>query len=301
MKEINYEETPQIEIKIIFKRESTIENSTIVIIQLNIVDINDNRPTIQTTPEYARITTNFPATSLVASVRVSDKDSPSIQQAFTYSIYTGDPTNIFTVDKYGYIYTTRCLSTSAVGFYMLGIQVYDGVFTSNKSLPVQVYKISDQSFPNHCGIDCNPVTFSVTSTAGGNITFTNVQKNGVILDVNQINDIVGNPNSTDYNDLVIGITGALIKYFEAKFTLLRLNVTDLTTVNQYRQRRSTEGYLNAIYEFEIKTTDATEENLNPIKKNETIIIQETANFKLQTNPNLSVVSGIINSKISIIL
>ena len=100
---------------------------------------------------------------------------------------------------------------------------------------------------------------------------------------------------------MIGITGALIKYFEAKFTLLRLNVTDLTTVSQYRQRRSTEGYLNAIYEFEIKTTDATEENLNPIKKNETIIIQETANFKLQTNPNLSVVSGIINSKISIIL
>ena len=276
------------------------ENSTtqflyLYILLLDIINVNDNRPTIQTTPEYARITTNFPATSLVASVRVSDRDS-SVQQEFKYSIHTGDPTNIFTVDKYGYIYTARCLSNAAVGFYMLGIQVNDGTFTSNKSLPVQVYKVTDQSFPNHCGVDCNPVTFSVTSTAGGNITFTNVQKNGAILDGNQINDIVAYPNSTDYNDLVTGITGALIKYFEAKFTLLRLNVTDLTSVNKYRQRRSTEGYLNANYEFEIKTTDATEENLNPIKKNETIIIQETANFKLQTNPSLSVVSGIIKFK-----
>ena len=291
-RQIDYEEHSQIEVIISSKREgnSTSQNFYIYIIQLEIIDVNDNRPTIQTSTEFARITTNFPANSLVASTRVSDRDS-SIQQTFTYSIYTGDPSNLFTIDKYGNVYTTQCLSNAAVGFYMLGVQVNDGAFTSNKSLRVQVYKVSDKGFSNHCGVDCNPVTFSLTSTAGGNVTFTNVEKNGAVLDTTLLQNIVAFPNSTDYSELVTGITAALVNYFEQKFTLLRLNVTELTTVDNYRQRRSTEGFLNANYVFEIKTTDATAENLNPIKKNETITIRESSTFKLQTNPQLSVISG----------
>ena len=293
LREIDYEQHRQVEVKIkpANNGNSSSQNSNVNIILLDITDVNDNWPTIGISPSVARITTNFPAISLVASARVTDRDS--LSKKFTYSILTGDPTNIFTIDSDGNIFTTRCLSNAAVSYYPLRIQVSDGMFKTNKSLGVQVYKVSDTNFKNECGVDCNPVTFSVTSTAGGNITFTNVEKNGVILNNNEIGGIVAFPNSTDYQDLVMGITGALVAYFEKKFTLLRLNVTELRAVDTFRQRRSTQtsGFLNAQYTFEIKTTDATASELNPIKKNETIVIKETANFKLQTNPELSVLSG----------
>ena len=260
---------------------------------LDITDVNDNAPILKVSPSFPRITTNYPKGSLVSHVNVQDLDSMS--QTFTYSINSGDPKKLFTIDNQGNVYTTKCLGTDSVGLYRLGIRVYDGVFTANKTLMLQIHKASDKDFDGNCGLECNPITFSVTSSADGDVTFTNVEQNGQILNKTQLLAIVGDPKSTEYSDLSNGIQTSLIEFFERKYSLIRLNVTNMTVVDQLqkRQRRSADpdGFLSAQYTFEIKTTDATLQELNPISQNETIEFTKSSKYRLQTNEQLSVVSG----------
>jgi len=63
---------------------------------------------------------------------------------------------------------------------------------------------------------------------------------------------------------------------------------------QKRQRRSAdpEAFLSAQYIFEVKTTDATLQELNPISQNETIEFTKSSKYRLQTNDQLSVVSDV---------
>ena len=167
-------------------------------------------------------------------------------------------------------------------------------FTTTQTLSVVVYKATDKNFNGHCGLECNPIPFSLTSTADGDVTFINVEQNGRILNKTEILEIVRNPNSINYKDLEEGIATSLIEFFAKKYNLVRLNVTELSVLDEYRQKRSSiidPGFLTAKYVFEVKTTDATLKELNPIQKNETIEFTKSSKFRLQTNQELSVLSG----------
>ena len=93
---------------------------------LDITNVNDNAPILKVSPSFPRITTNYPKGSLVSHVNVQDLDS--VSQTFAFSINSGDPKKLFTIDNQGNVYTTQCLGTDSVGLYRLGIRVYDGVF-----------------------------------------------------------------------------------------------------------------------------------------------------------------------------
>eukprot|EP00111_Clytia_hemisphaerica_P002365 TCONS_00006758-protein len=293
-RKLDYEKTQRIELT--FTNKTNLDSISIYnyIMVLDITDVNDNPPTLKVSPVFPRITTNFPKGSLVSHVGVQDLDS--VSKTFTFSINNGDPKKLFTIDDQGSIYTTQCLGTDAVGQYRLGIRVKDGVFIANKTLMVQIHKASDKDFDNNCGLECNPITFSVTSTANGDVTFTNVEQNGQILNQTQLQTIVGDPQSTEYSDLSNGIQTSLVEFFERKYSLVRLNVTNMTIVDQLqkRQRRSAdpEAFLSAQYIFEVKTTDATLQELNPISQNETIEFTKSSKYRLQTNDQLSVVSDV---------
>uniref|UniRef100_A0A7M5VAC8 Protocadherin Fat 4 n=1 Tax=Clytia hemisphaerica TaxID=252671 RepID=A0A7M5VAC8_9CNID len=257
-----------------------------------IEDVNDNSPRAVVIPAVARITTNFPTRSLVAYLRIQDEDSVNL--AFTYSIVSGNDAGLFRIED-GSIFTTKCISDKAIGSYTLSISVYDGVFTTKQSLSVVIYKATNKNFDGHCGLDCNPITFSLTSTADGDVTFTNVEQNGRILNKTELLEIIQSPESVNYIDLEEGIATSLIEFFADKYNLVRLNITELSVVDNYRQKRSTvadPGFLTVKYVFEVRTTDATLKELNPIQKNETIEFTKSSKYRLQTNQELSVVSDV---------
>ena len=125
------------------------------------------------------------------------------------------------------------------------------------------------------------------------MTFNRI--NEYLRSKNSIKDICIPLDKSEYSDLSNGIQMSLIEFFERKYSLIRLNVTNMTVVDQLqeRQRRSVDpdGFLSAQYTFEIKTTDATLQELNPISQNETIEFTKSSKYRLQTNEQLSVVSG----------
>jgi len=268
---------------------------------INVRDNNDNIPTLALTPQLARITTNFPISSLVAVARAKDADKGS---RLTYSIVSGNPAGNFMVDSdTGIVRVAQCLRYSELGLQAITIGVDDGRFVANQTLQIQIFRPTDNSFENSCGLDCNPITFSITSTADGNMTFTNVEKNGRILNSSELLAIVSggdSSNTTDYKDLEKGIAFHLRQSYAEKYELQQLNVIELTVVDATQQQQSQQEpasnktvFLNAKYVFEVHTTNATITDLNPIKQNETytIIADEGVIFKLQTSPEWSTVSG----------
>uniref|UniRef100_A0A7M5UGM1 Uncharacterized protein n=1 Tax=Clytia hemisphaerica TaxID=252671 RepID=A0A7M5UGM1_9CNID len=249
-------------------------------------------PKVFITPTIARLTTNFPTGSLVANVKIQSEDSVNL--AFTYSIVSGNKAGLFRIED-GNIFTTKCIDDKAIGSYTMSISVYDGVFTTKQSLSVVVYKATNKNFDGHCGLDCNPITFSLTSTADGDVTFTNVEQNGRILNKTELLEIIRSPESVNYIDLEEGIATSLIDFFADKYNLVRLNITELSVVDNYRQKRAAvidPGFLTVKYVFEVKTTDATLKELNPIQKNETIEFTKSSNYRLQTNPKFSALSDV---------
>lgn len=256
-----------------------------------VTDSNDEKPVVSISPSYVRMTTNYPVGSVVAVVHANDPDPNNVLK---YRIVSGDPTNIFNINDQGVIQTIRCLSNAAVQFTMLMVNVSDGIHTVSKSIPLQIHRSTDKDFENNCAVDCNPVSISLTSTADGNVSFSNVVKDGRQLNTSEIEQIVSNPNGIDYAEIQSGITDALIGFFKKRYTLTSLNVTMLSLLSSLRQRRATQrsGYLNAEYVFTIKTTDASLSDLNPIKRNETIQFNDTSAFALQTDENLSTVSDV---------
>ena len=267
---------------------------------INVQDTNDNIPTLAISPQFVRITTNFPISSLVAVAKAQDDDKES---QFSYSIVSGDPDGNLVVDSdSGFVRVAQCLSYAELGLQRIVIQVNDGRFVANQTLEIEVYRPTDNSFGESCGLECNPITFSITSIADGNVTFTDVERNGKILSNAELIAIVdgGSSNDTDYTNLKEGIASHLKQFYERRYELQQFEIIGLTVLDaaqQPQQQQSVSNettFLNAKYIFEVKTiTNATLGDFNPIEKNETITLvkNENVTFTVQTNPELSLVSG----------
>uniref|UniRef100_H2ZZL6 Protocadherin-16 n=1 Tax=Latimeria chalumnae TaxID=7897 RepID=H2ZZL6_LATCH len=152
-------------------------------VKVQVVDVNDNAPTIPPLPAV-EIAENLPPGYTVLQVSANDMDSnPTLSYSFTAS---GNPGGKFAIDRYtGVVTLSEPLDFEETSQYTLRIKTSDSVHETEASLKIRVLDINDNpprfsqdlyqiSLPELTPVDAYVLTVSATdpdSNLNGNISY----------------------------------------------------------------------------------------------------------------------------------
>ena len=147
------------------------------ILEINLVDVNDNEPVIESWLSFD-INENNSVGAVIGSVAFEDKDSDEVN-TFTWSItsITSGSSNIanddtvFAIDNTGEITAKSSLNHEDKDSYTLSVQVSDGDYSDTEDVTVNVVNVND---PPSAGA-------VVTGAQGGDISNSSLLLEGTVL------------------------------------------------------------------------------------------------------------------------
>ena len=181
-------------------------------ITITVQNINDNTPNIQ--DENWRISETIASGSIIGTMHASDADADSL----TFSILSGNIDNLFMINPLTGVISlneNRQPDYESVQAYTLTVQVTDGQFSQsslviitiqneNDNPPIvspQTFLVSELAQQNQIvgtisasDLDQDPLTYTIVSGSGSNLTVFSINPITGVIQVNQ-------PNSLDYETI----------------------------------------------------------------------------------------------------
>ena len=210
--------------------EDGIYTSEQVIVDINLTDVNDNAPVIESEQSFS-IAENIDAESTVGKVDFSDADTDDVND-FSWSITGGNENGLFAIDTSGQITTKAVFDYETdARTYTLNVEIDDGTNTPDQeTVTVQIKDVND----NAPSIDADYLEFSVDeNSASGTLVGTLVVSDADSAEVNAFTWSIDGGNTggafsivPDSGELKVATAGALDYESDNKEYSLTVTVND---------------------------------------------------------------------------